>query len=305
MSQQGIINSQQRIITADSGVPFLDEREASLAISTGYQGTGKSYQTLYTIKRYLALHPDRKVLIYDVNDEFGYENCVKHGWPVAILKLPPDLNSIQRFTAHQTERIRRIVPIHPNTGNRFSIPEMKNLLKVILENFSRGFLLIEDMNKYLLQTRHIEEIVSILISLRHQNLDAIIHLQSLAKIDPTLWENAKYIRMHWQTDSIDRIESRIPCVKLVKIAKYLVDYFAYEIDTKRFLVWVIPQENKLWGEFSKADFKLAFYRYLKTEKSELRETAAIMDIDIKKFDDRMKVVNYLYKKNLYMYGNPV
>lgn len=284
---------------------ILEEREAGLAIATGYQSTGKSYQTLYTFRRYLALHPNRKVLIYDVNGEFTQENCRKHGWDVYIPRLGTSLAEIQRFTAHKTERIRRIVPTDPETGRKLDIPGMKNLLKLILENFTKGLLLVEDMNKYLLQTRHIEEIVSILISLRHQNLDAIIHLQSLAKIDPTLWENAKYIRMHWQTDSIDRIESRIPCVKLVKIAKYLVDYFAYEKDNKRFLVWVIPQENKLWGEFSKADFKLAFYRYLKTEKSELRETAAIMDIDIKKFDDRMKVVNYLYKKNLYMYGNPV
>ena len=305
MSQQGIINSQQRIITADSGVPFLDEREASLAISTGYQGTGKSYQTLYTIKRYLALHPDRKVLIYDVNDEFGYENCVKHGWPVAILKLPPDLNSIQRFTAHQTERIRRIVPIHPNTGNRFSIPEMKNLLKVILENFSRGFLLIEDMNKYLLSVRHIEEIVSTLISLRHQNLDAFIHLQSLAKIDPTLWENTKFIRMHWQTDNIDRIENRVPFYKLVKVAKYIVDYYYYDKENKRFLIWVLPQQNKLYGPFSKADFKLALYRYMITEKREFKETFDIMMKNPNKPADRKAVMDYLYQKHMYMYGNEV
>lgn len=282
-----------------------EEREASLTISTGYQGTGKSFQTLYTIKRYLAIHPNRKVLIYDVNDEFGYENCAKHGWPVAIGKLTPDLNNIQRFTAHQTERIRRIVPIHPGTGQRFNIPEMKNMLKIILENFTKGFLLVEDMNKYLLNVRHIEEIVSTLISLRHQNLDAMIHLQSLAKIDPTLFENAKFIRMHWQTDNIDRIESRVPYYKLVKIAKYIVDYYYHEKQDKRFYLWVLPQQNKLYGAFSKADYKLGLYRYFKTEKREFKETCDIMQKNHKVPQDRIDVMNYLYRKHLYMYGNEV
>lgn len=278
-------------------------REASLTISTGYQGTGKSFQTLFMIRRYLALHPNRKVLIYDVNGEFDQENCIKHGWDVYIPKLKPTLGDIQRFTAHQTERIRRITPVDPDTGKRYDITGMKDILKTILENFTKGLLLVEDMNKYLLQVRNIEEIVSTLISLRHQNLDAVIHLQSLAKIDPTLWENAKFIRMHWQTDGIDRIESRVPYYKLVKIAKFIVDYHYYEKKNKRFYCWVLPQDNKVYGAFSKADFKLALYRYLKTEKRELRETCEIMQLDQKKVVDRLKAVDYLYKKNFFMYGN--
>lgn len=283
---------------------YLNEtREASLVISTGYQGTGKSYQTLYTIRRYLAIHPSRKVLIYDVNGEFDQENCRKHGWDIYIPRLSPKIGDIQRFSAHSTERIKRIVPIDEETGKRYDITGMKNILKTILENFNKGLLLIEDMNKYLLQVRHMEEIVSTLISLRHQNLDAIVHLQSLAKIDPTLWENAKYIRMHWQTDGIERIEGRVPYFKLVRIAKFIVDYHYYELKDKRFFIWVSPQENTISGAFSKADFKLGLYRYLKADKTELRETCDIMNLDHKKFEDRMKAVDYLYRRNFFMYGN--
>jgi len=282
-----------------------EPREASLTISTGYQGTGKSFQTLYMIRRYLQLHPTRKVLIYDVNGEFDHENCIKHGWDVYIPKLAPTLADIQRFTAHSTERIRRVVPIDPKTGKRFDITGMKDVLKMILENFTKGLLLVEDMNKYLLQVRNVEEIVSTLISLRHQNLDAVIHLQSLAKIDPTLWENAKFIRMHWQTDSIDRIENRVPYYKLIKVAKYIVDYHYYDKQNKRFYLWVMPQTNKISGAFSKADFKLGLYRYFKAEQRELRETCLLMNLDYKKMNDRFKAVDYLFEKYLFMYGNSI
>ena len=133
----------------------VDERQAALTIAPGFQGTGKTYRTLHDIIRYLRLHPDRKVLIYDVNGEFNYESCKKHGIDINIPVLGTSIADIQRFTFHQTERIRRIIPNDPKTGERLDIAGMKNLLKDILTHFSKGFLLIEDMNKYLLQVRHI------------------------------------------------------------------------------------------------------------------------------------------------------
>jgi hypothetical protein len=170
--------------------PSTKPREASLSVSTGFQGTGKSFQTLYLMVRYLKMHPKRKVLIYDINNEFGPETCRSHGINIDIKRIKPTEESIVKFTNHPEERIRRITPINEK-GEKMTIEEMKNLLDLILRKFTRGFLLIEDMNKYLLQVRYIEQIVSSLISLRHQNLDVMIHLQSLAKVDPTIWDNTQ------------------------------------------------------------------------------------------------------------------
>lgn len=281
----------------------LEEREASLCISPGFQGTGKSYQTIHMIVRYMKMHPNRKILIYDVQGEFTHENCLKHGVNINIPILPHDVASIQRFTAHQYERVRRIVPIDPATGQRLDIKGMKMLLADILKNMGKGLLLIEDMNKYLRQTKDMDEIVSILIGLRHQNLDAIIHLQSLAKIDPTLWENTKYIRMHWQTDSLDRIKGRIPNYRLCKVAQLLVDHMYYDKGNERFFCWVYPQKNKICGQFSEADFKLAYYRYLKAEKNELKEMCSMLGLDKNKIADRERAVNECYKRAIKMYGN--
>lgn len=282
----------------------VDERQAALTIAPGFQGTGKTYRTLHDIIRYLRLHPDRKVLIYDVNGEFNYESCKKHGIDINIPVLGTSIADIQRFTFHQTERIRRIIPNDPKTGERLDIAGMKNLLKDILTHFRKGFLLIEDMNKYLLQVRHIEEIVSILVSLRHQNLDVVIHLQSLAKIDPTLWENTKFIRMHWQTDSVDRIKARITNYRLYKIAQLLVNYMYEDVDDATFFCYVYPQKNKISGNFSKQDFKLAYYRYLKSERTELKDCMNILRVR-DNAEGRKTAVNYLFERALGMYGNAV
>lgn len=275
------------------------EREASLSIATGFQGTGKSYQTLHNIVRYLNFHPQRKVLIYDINGEFGYETCRSHGVDIDIKRIEPSKEAIAKFTGHATERIKRITPINKD-GEKMSISEMKDLLDMILRTFKRGFLLIEDMNKYLLQVRHIEQIVSSLISLRHQNLDVMIHLQSLSKIDPTLWENTKFLRMHYQTDTIDRIESRVPNFKLIKIAKFIVDDKYYQ-GNKNFYLWCYLQQNKLVGAFSMRDFKLAYYRYLKSEKRELADQMALMNLT--KLEEMPIAFEQLFKRAIHIYGN--
>ncbi len=280
-----------------------EPRQAALTVATGFQGTGKTYRTLHDIRRYMALHPNRKVLIYDVNGEFNYESCMKHGVDMNIPVLGPSVIDITRFTYHKTERIRRILPIDEK-GNRLDLSGMKNLLKDILNNFRKGLLLIEDMNKYLMQVRSMEEIVSILISLRHQNLDVIIHLQSLAKIDPTLWENTKYIRMHYQTDLVDRIEARITNYRLYKIAQLLVNYMYNDIDDKTFFCNIYTQQNKITGNFSKQDFKLAFYRYLKSERRELSDCQKILRVPNTP-DGTKRAVNYLFERALSMYGNTV
>ena len=52
------------------------QREALLGIAVGKKGVGKTYATLIEIQRYLKGNPrtgakPRKVLILDVNNEFG------------------------------------------------------------------------------------------------------------------------------------------------------------------------------------------------------------------------------------------
>lgn len=272
-------------------------REAGLTIAPGFQGTGKTYQSLCAIVEYLRAHPDRKVLIYDVNNEYGPESCREHGFNLNIKMLYPDKNEIMRFTAHATERIRRIVPVHPDTGQDFNTEEMKDMLKDIVLTFRKGLLIIEDLNTYLTETKHIQEVLGIITRLRHKNLDIIIHLQSLAAVDTKMWQNCRYLRMHWQADDIDRYKTRIPNFKLIKIAQLLCDYNYVEKENKRFYCWVHRLTNKISGPFTKADFVVALYRYLALDGDELKNAILMNE------NNREKGLDYCMRRGLSMYGN--
>ena len=280
----------------------LDLREAGLVVCTGFQGTGKSYQTLHDVQRYLRMHPNRKSLFFDVNKEYGIDGCAKHGLNMLIKTLGPTAADIQRFTAHSIIEPRRVLAQDPKTGEDMNTEQMTETLATIMTNFRHGILLIEDMNTYITDVRYIQRIESIIVRLRHRELDTIVHFQTLSALDTKMWQNVRYIRMHWQSDPVDRYEKRISNFKLVKIAQLLVDYMHDDRGDERFFVWIHMLKNKITGKFSKADFKLAVYRYLLLEGSELRDAEKLVG-NIP--NQREAAFNRCYQKAVRLYGNSV
>ena len=284
---------------------MLPEREAGMTVASGFQGTGKTYNTLRSIIRYLHIHPDRKALILDINGEYTLPECRKHGCDINIPTLALDPYEIQRFSAHETERIRRIVPVD-KFGNRLNIQGMKEAMSIILDNFRKGLFLAEDMNKYVTQVRHVEEVLSRFISLRHSNLDVILHLQSISKLDPTMWENTKYVRMHYQNDNVSRIENRLPDYPLFKVAQLIINRQYNELKNQRFYLWIDLLKGRIdatYSGLSEKEFAIGFYRYLTIEKTEWREMASRLKVDPNKEQNSKHIFDTLMKvRGRLMYG---
>lgn len=286
-------------------------REPQLIIATGTKGVGKTYRTCMEIQRYItpdiqSQKPARKVLIFDANGEYTNEELAKNGFRFRTQTLA--LRDIEDWSKQKRIEVRRILPVDAD-GNSIGIEKYPEILKAILHYFKGGMLILEDINKYLTETRD-ASIVGALTTNRHKDLDIYIHLQSLAPLTTRMWQNANVVRFHYQMDAIDRYRARIPNYELFKIAQMMVDDIYFRDGTKeerkkyeRFYCYVLNQTNKICGDFSVKDFVIACRKYLEIHPQKVR---LIMQKygNGKDYDSRMKAtkecVLELYHK---YYGN--
>ena len=104
-------------------------REPKLMVAVGKKGVGKSYSTFDMLRGYVAGNPSkgvkgRKVLIFDVNDE--YEDVR----PIALKDVP-------LFSVHPKIEMRRVRPLKTN-GSRMTLNEIAETLFWILDQFRGG-----------------------------------------------------------------------------------------------------------------------------------------------------------------------
>ena len=162
-----------------------------------------------------------------------------------------------------------------------------------------GLLVLEDINKYLTETKD-AKIIGALTTNRHRDLDIYIHLQSLSALTTRMWQNCNVIRFHYQLDDIDRYKARIPFYELLKIAQLMVNEKYFNGD-ERFFCYVMCQQNKIKGAFSKKDFIVACRMYLELHPAKVK---SIMQKYGKGYDSKVKATKEcifeLYKK---YYGN--
>jgi len=228
-----------------------EAREPQLIVVTGRKGVGKTYTSTRIIDNYVKDNPatgkkGRRVLIYDVNNEYSTVKTIN----------PRD---IIRYTLHPHIDIRRIRPVNDD-GTPLGIDEMNVLLFKILSEFKGGLLLLEDINRYLIDTRT-AEIIGAIATNRQRDLDIICHLQSLSAMTTRMWQNCSVVRFHFQMDDIYRYKGRIPNYEMFKIAQFLVNHKYHNVD-KRFFCYVDQEENAIKGNFTEVDFKLATEDYL-------------------------------------------
>jgi len=219
-----------------------ETREATVMVTVGARGVGKTHQNLHLINRYVKDKPatkvrGRKVLIFDTNGEYTQESFKRAGINDLVIKNLA-VKDIENFVSNPTIEARRI------DAKMLTVNEKIEVLKYILQKFRVGMLVLEDINNYLLQMQSVQEIVGKLTTTRHVALDILISLQSLAKVDPTLFQNAGWIRMHHQLDNVDRYKNRIPSYDVIKIAQLLVDK-KYDGGDERYFLYVSSFYNKL------------------------------------------------------------
>lgn len=244
------------------------ERAAGMMVTTGIQGVGKTYQNMYIIKSYVADKffnkvRGRKCLIMDTNGEYTKEqfgrNDIENFNPRVI-----SLRDIPEWSLSDMVECRRI------DAKNLSIPEKKKVLEYIIRYYKNGLLVVEDINTYILNVTHMEEIVGGLVNLRHRGVDMLISYQSLRAVEPRMYSNSRWMRLHYQQDNVNDIKGKIANLALYKIAEILVKTRYYNQD-KRFFVYIHCFENKIEGKFTKKEFLDACEKYLNINKRELKE----------------------------------
>lgn len=122
-------------------------------------------------------------------------------------------------------------------------------------------LLAEDINKYVSDSMP-KDLVGMICTNRHIDLDVILHYQGLGAITPKLWRNINWMRFHKNTESVDRHKNKFPDkYPYLKIAENIVNS-RYMSGDKRFFLYVETDEGRIQGDFSKKEFDEACVKYI-------------------------------------------
>lgn len=236
-------------------------REPILMASVGKKGVGKSYQTMQLMMKYVqgsfvngVLVPPRRCLIMDINDEY--------------MSIPSiSLNDVPLFSMHPQVEIRRIRPLLPG-GKRMGLEQWTKALFFVLQNYFNGFLLIEDLNRFIGDYTP-DDLVGAICTNRHTGLDVCLHYQSIGRLTPKIWQNLNVLRFHKNNESVDRHQNKFPDkYEYLKIAEKMIEmeYYAKNI---RFYIWVDLEYEKLKGNFSEDLFIRAVDEYISEHRNKL------------------------------------
>lgn len=252
----------------------IKSREAGMMAITGIQGVGKTYQGMHTIADYVRDKPQtkvrgRKCLIFDTNGEYTPDQFEKNG--IKNFKITRiALSDVDAWCHTDNSECRRI------DAKNLGIKEKKEAVEYLLKVYKNGMLVLEDINTYILSVTFMEEIVGGLVNLRHRAVDVMISYQSLRPVEPRIWQNSRWVRMHYQADNVNDIKNKVTNPTLFKIAQLLVNekYFGGD---KRFFVYIHSFANKIQGKFTKQDFEQACKKYLSTNKKYIKEYQQMND----------------------------
>lgn len=244
-----------------------EEREAYLMAAIGAKGTGKTYQNMHVIKDYVRDKlttgvRGRKVLIFDTNGEYTKESFQRANIPNFEVKKI-GIKDVVSFSRQKTAEARRI------DARTLDMEEKIEVIRYVIQNFKGGMLVLEDINSYTQSVFHIKQIVSSIIKARHDDLDILISYQSLRRLDPIMWANTTWVRLHHQLGSVAKYADRASSEDLVYIANYLVDNM-YRKDP-RFFLYIQQYDSQIIGNFNKESFSQACIEYLSFKRALVKE----------------------------------
>lgn len=244
------------------------QREAGMMICAGIQGVGKTYQNMHVIKDYVKDKfynkvKGRKCLIFDTNGEYTASQFSRND----ISNFDPKriaLSDIPAWCRTENKECRRV------DAKNLGIKEKKEAIEYMIKNYRNGMLVLEDINTYILNVTFMEQIVGGLVNLRHRGVDVLVSYQSLRPVEPRMWQNARWVRMHYQADNVNDIKGKLPNPELYKIAQNIVNkrYFGGD---KRFFLYIHNFLNKIEGKFTKLEFEQACRDYLNANLKYVKE----------------------------------
>lgn len=253
----------------------MSAREPQLIVATGQKGIGKTYLSDKFIMGYLMGLADpfnkvlndanvslflsrvptrkkfskgRSVLIFDANledywtkyDTLSY-NCDEPDFE----RRTEHIRKFGKYSSQGYILCRRIVPIKLD-GSPMSKDEMRQTVMDIIQSARNCLLLLDDTNSYFRQVDYNESPLAQKITTnRHSNLDILMHIQGL-RMSPMMFQNVGYIRMHKQSDAVDRYKSTIPSFDVAKIAQIITDK-RYEQGRSRTFLYIDLSGRKIYG----------------------------------------------------------
>lgn len=249
------------------------ERESGMMAITGIQGVGKTYLNMHIIKDYVKDKfynkvRGRKCLIMDTNGEYTKEQFKKND----IDGIDPKTIAVKDIPAWcrtDVAECRRI------DAKNISIDEKIAIAEFIIAQYRNGMFVLEDINTYILSVTFMKDIVGGLVNLRHRAVDVLISYQSARPVEPRIWQNARWVRMHYQADNVNDIKGKLPNPTMYKIAQIIVNNRYFNGD-KRFYVYIYNFDNKIEGNFTKSEFLAACGQYLSSNKKYIKEHADMM-----------------------------
>lgn len=243
-------------------------REPFIMVVVGMQKVGKTYTTLERLQDYVK---SRNVLIFDSVIDKSLDGVKTIDYDCSIVDQQARCAQVINLSRLRVPDIRKVVALRKN-GSGMSLEEKKQTAIDLINNFRNGLLLLDDYNNYVVATRA-GAIIGPITTVRHRNLDLIIHLQHIGAIDGKLWQNLAYVRMHKMNSSIDNFEKKIPDFFIFKVAELIIDkYYAIGHIRKSLLVDIISR--KIIGA-KKEDLKEALTKYAALKRKEIAKYGAL------------------------------
>jgi hypothetical protein len=274
----------------------MGKREPLLGIAIGRKGVGKTYATLDMIQSYLKGNPQkgikpRKVLILDVNNEFGDVKADQNPEFEHIRAIR--VEDVKRFSLQKKVEARRVSVLKPDGGGNMSLNELAEALHVILRDFKNGLLLVEDITKFVSDSLP-SDLIGMICTLRHVAVDVVIHFQTVGKAaTPKLWGNCNWLRFHKCDDTVERHKNKFAGeLDHLKLLEKMVN-MEYEKGNKRFFAFLNKDDGKIQGTFTRKQFQYAVYKYLEDNYSKVMKPK-LNEIDIstgkKKYENHDEVL---------------
>ena len=293
-------------------------REPLLLVACGKKGVGKTYTTTAMIRKQIKGNPDKavkpqRVLIFDVNDEFGeFKKISLDKIALWCSGGPVEARRVSIFKAKEDVPFKIDgMPIFITPSGKMSLKEMSNALYYILQNFRNGLLLIEDINRYLSDSLP-SDVIGTIVTQRHVGVDVVIHFQNIGRFGhPKILGNANFLRLHKTTDHVARHKLKFDeYIEPLTLAEIIVD--------KKFKAAKTRAEEscygsfdvgkgKIKGQFTRADFQDAVTAYLERNSNTLiapKMNEINLDTGGKKYNHVREVVQ-MYRDQLEKdyYGN--
>ncbi len=235
---------------------FHNDKQSNVMIVIGGHGIGKTQKTLECVSKYISADgKQKKVLIFDVNEEFTNESLINRGVEYNIQLL--DIKDISSFSDQDRVEVKRILARDEN-GNVLDIDGKRELLQIIFENYNNGLLVVEDPDSYMLGSKA-DNTYDILCCNRSKKLDVIIHFQTYRSVTHRLIQNCALYRLHNNYDSIYRHNSKFCNPEIHAIAFKIIKLKCQ--NNRYFFLYLDEEQMKIAGDFTKDEFILGCNHY--------------------------------------------